>query len=372
MFDIFKVFKITSQSFIFESLKPTNLKKLDYIHINTESRIPKYKQVMDSVIRSIHNGNLNMGEKIPSINEFSEEYLLSRDTVEKAYGLLKEQKIITSVRGKGYYISKTDLSIKIKVLFLINKLSTYKMHIFNSFVDSLGTNAQVDLDIYHCEPLVFNKILENKKHLYDHYVIMPHFKNKNMQHMGCTDDILNAINSIQKRKLIILDRNLKSLPMEVGRIYQDFTQDIYNALTSGLEKLNRYKKIILVYPKKSIYPYPQGIVTGFKRFCVQYNLDYEILDEIYESMELQIKDLYITIEEADLVNLVKQSRDRHFKLGEDIGIISYNDTPLKELLGITVISTDFKKMGEDAAKMIINNSQSEIKNDFNFIDRFSV
>ena len=54
---------------------------------------PKYKQVMDSVIRSIHNGNLNMGEKIPSINEFSEEYLLSRDTVEKAYGLLKEQKI---------------------------------------------------------------------------------------------------------------------------------------------------------------------------------------------------------------------------------------------------------------------------------------
>lgn len=348
------------------------MKRLDYIHIDTESRIPKYKQVMDSVINSINKGDLSMGEKIPSINEVSEEYLLSRDTVEKAYGLLKDQNIIVSVKGKGYYIAKTDLSVKIKVLFLINKLSTYKMRIFNSFVNSLGTNVHVDLDIYHCEPLVFSTILENKKRMYDHYVIMPHFKNEHLQHMGCTDDILKAIHSIPKGKLIVMDRNLKSLSKAAGRIYQDFTEDIYNALTAGLEKLNKYKKIILVYPSKAVYPYPKGIVTGFKRFCLQYEMDYEILDEIYESMELQLKDLYITIEEADLVNLVRQSRDRHYKLGEDIGIISYNDTPLKELLGITVISTDFKKMGEEAAKMILNNKPVEIKNDFNFIDRFSV
>lgn len=348
------------------------MERLEYIDINTESRIPKYKQVMDSVINSIHKGVLGMGEKIPSINEVSEEYLLSRDTVEKAYGLLKEQNIIVSVKGKGYYIAKTDLSIKIKVLFLINKLSTYKMRIFNSFVDSLGANVRVDLDIYHCEPLVFSTILANKKNLYDHYVIMPHFKNENLQHMGCTDEILKAIHAIPKGKLIIMDRNLKSLSKEAGRIYQDFTEDIYNALTSGLEKLNKYKKIILVYPSKGVYPYPKGIVTGFKRFCIHYEIDYEILDEIYDSMELQLGDLYITIAESDLVNLVKQSRDRQLKLGEDIGIISYNDTPLKELLGITVISTNFKNMGEEAAKMILNNKPQEIKNDFNFIDRHSM
>jgi len=327
---------------------------------------------MDSIINSIHKGILGMGEKIPSINEVSEEYLLSRDTVEKAYGLLKEQNIIISVKGKGYYIAKTDLTVKAKVLFLINKLSTYKMRIFNSFVNSLDPNTHVDLDIYHCEPLVFSNILDNKKNLYDYYVIMPHFKNENLQHMGCTDDILKAIHAIPNGKLIIMDRNLKSLSKEAGRVYQDFTEDIYNALTEGLEKLSKYKKVILVYPNKGVYPYPKGIVTGFKRFCIQHDMDYEILDEIYDSMELQLGDLYIIIEESDLVNLVKQSRDRHYKLGEDIGIISYNDTPLKELLGITVISTDFKKMGEEAAKMIVDNKRVEIKNDFNFIDRHSV
>ncbi|WP_396635270.1 GntR family transcriptional regulator [Maribacter sp. R86514] len=348
------------------------MKRLEYISVDTESRIPKYKQVMDSIINSIHKGILGMGEKIPSINEVSEEYLLSRDTVEKAYGLLKEQNIIISVKGKGYYIAKTDLTVKAKVLFLINKLSTYKMRIFNSFVNSLDPNTHVDLDIYHCEPLVFSNILDNKKNLYDYYVIMPHFKNENLQHMGCTDDILKAIHAIPNGKLIIMDRNLKSLSKEAGRVYQDFTEDIYNALTEGLEKLSKYKKVILVYPNKGVYPYPKGIVTGFKRFCIQHDMDYEILDEIYDSMELQLGDLYIIIEESDLVNLVKQSRDRHYKLGEDIGIISYNDTPLKELLGITVISTDFKKMGEEAAKMIVDNKRVEIKNDFNFIDRHSV
>ena len=57
------------------------------------------------------------------------------------------------------------------------------------------------------------------------------------------------------------------------------------------------------------------------------------MDEIYPDMELQDKDIFITIRERDLVNLVKQIRQKNLKLGEDIGIISYNETPLKELLG---------------------------------------
>lgn len=313
-----------------------------------------------------------MGDRIPSINEVSEEWLLSRDTVEKAYSLLKEQKIIVSVRGKGFYIAKTDLSIKANVLFLVNKASTYKMRIFNSFVDALGRNAHIDFFVYHCEPSVFTNIVKSRMNQYDYYTIMPHFKDENMQHMGCTDEILKTIHSIPNDKLIIMDRNLKSLSKDAARIYQDFTEDIYNALTTGFEKVKKYKKIILVYPSKAVYPYPKGIVTGFKRFCIQHDFDYEILDEIYDSMELQLKDLYITIEESDLVNLVKQSRDRHYKLGEDIGIISYNDTPLKELLGITVISTDFKKMGATAARIILDQEKVILKNDFNFIDRNSV
>ena len=104
----------------------------------------------------------------------------------------------------------------------------------------------------------------------------------------------------------------------------------------------------------------------------EHKLDFEILDKVYDDMILKKGDLFITIEEADLVNLVKQVREDEFVLGSEIGIISYNDTPLKELLGITVISTDFKVMGETAAKMILDKTKGKVKVPFNFIDRESL
>jgi DNA-binding transcriptional regulator YhcF (GntR family) len=73
------------------------------IKINENSRIPKYKQVVDSIIGDLSTGKLKVGEKIPSINELSEICYLSRDTVEKAYKFLKERNIIVAVRGKGYF-----------------------------------------------------------------------------------------------------------------------------------------------------------------------------------------------------------------------------------------------------------------------------
>nr|WP_298999911.1 GntR family transcriptional regulator [uncultured Allomuricauda sp.] len=345
---------------------------IEHIKVDVNSRIPKYKQIVDSIMEAIGKGYLLKGEKIPSINEVSEECLLSRDTVEKAYGILRKQNIIESVKGKGFYVARTDFSSKIKVLFLINKLSSYKMRVFNSFVQTLGSKAQVDLYIYHCEPTVFKDILSKRIKEYDQFVIMPHFKNEDLKHMGCTHEILEVIRKIPEEKLIIMDRNILSLSMKVGRIYQDFSEDIYVALSQGLDKVKKYQKIILVYPSKSVYPYPKGIVSGFIKFCAEHSIDYEVLDEIYDSMELQLHDLFIMIEEADLVNLVKQLRDRHYKFGEDVGIISYNDTPLKELLGITVISTDFTKMGTEAAKMILQDKMVTQKNDFNLIDRHSV
>ena len=342
------------------------------IKIDPSSRIPKYKQIVDSIVYDIAQGNLKIGEKIPSINELSEHLLLSRDTVEKAYKNLKEKKIIVSVKGKGYYTTKTDLISKTNVFFLVNKPSTYKMIIYNSFVDTLGINGHVNLFIYHCDESLFTKYLERNIGYYDYYVIMPHFRDENSNHVSCTSSVLECIERIPKNKLIMLDNTKPEIKGNYGAIFQDFKEDIYNALKEGLERIQKYDKIILVYPNKSVNPYPRRIVYGFKKFCVEHNFDFEVLDKIYDDMELQSKDLYITIQERDLVNLVRQIRSKELILAKDIGVISYNDTPLKELLGITVISTDFKAMGESAAYMVLKNKKERVKNVFKYIERNSV
>ncbi|MDT0687215.1 GntR family transcriptional regulator [Autumnicola psychrophila] len=342
------------------------------IKINENSRVPKYKQIVDCIIADISSGNLKVGEKIPSINELSESCYLSRDTVEKAYKQLKKQKVIISVKGKGYYTTKTDLISKINIFFLVNKPSSYKMMIYNSFVNAIGVNAHVNLSIYHCEESLFIRTIEKNLGAYDYYVIMPHFKDDHQQHVSFTADVLNTLEKIPKEKLVILDNTKPEIKGSYGSIYQDFQADIFKALTEAIEKLKKYDKLILVYPIKSVHPYPRRILNGFRQFCIQNNFDFEILDEIYEDMELQSRDTYITIEEMDLVNLVRQTRSKGLKMGRDIGVISYNETPLKELLGITVISTDFKAMGETAAYMVLKNKKERVKNVFKYIERNSV
>jgi DNA-binding transcriptional regulator YhcF (GntR family) len=343
-----------------------------HIKIDENSRIPKYRQIVDAIIHNISIGNLAMGEKIPSINMFSEEYLLSRDTVEKAYNILKERQIILSIRGKGYYITKTKLISKVNILFFINKLSSYKMRIYNSFVNSIGGTSHTDLHIYHCDEDLFLNLLEKNRGAYDYYVIMPHFKTDELRHVSFTDEVVKAVKRIPKEKLIIMDNLMPDVDGAFIEIYQDFENDIYNALQEGLKKISKYEKLIITYPENSVYPYPKRILHGFRKFCVEHSLDFEILDEIYDDMILKKGDLFITISESDLVNLVNQIRDKEFKLGKDIGVISYNDTPLKELLGITCISTDFKVMGETAARMILDKEKGGVKNPFNFIDRDSI
>ena len=342
------------------------------IKIDEDSRVPKYKQIVDSILQNIANGNLKINQKIPSINSFSEEFYMSRDTVEKAYNILKERKIISSIRGKGYYITRTKLESKVNILFLTNKLSSYKMKTYSSFIDTLGANAHVDLQIYHCDETLFLNILDKFEGAYDYYVITTHFKTDELKHLSFTDDVVSAIKKIPQEKLVVLDNIKLGTGDDVIKIYQDFENDIYNALKEGLSKITKYKRLILVYPDKAVYPYPRRILHGFRKFCVEHEINFEILSEVYDDMILKKGDLFITIEESDLVNLMKQIRDEEFVLGKEIGVISYNDTPLKELLGITVMSTDFNVLGETAARMILNKEKGQVKVPFNFIDRNSI
>jgi DNA-binding transcriptional regulator YhcF (GntR family) len=344
----------------------------NFINIDENSRIPKYQQIINSIIQNISNGNLIIDQKIPSINRFSEEFYLSRDTVEKAYKILKERNIISSIRGKGYYITKTKLISKVNILFLINKLSSYKLKTYNSFIDNIGPNSHTDLHIYHCDESLFLNLIAKNKSAYDYFVIMPHFKTEEATHVSYTDNVIKALKGIPKEKLVILDNLKKGMEGGAIEIFQDFENDIYSALTEAYPKMKKYKNLILFYPTKTVYPYPKRILHGFRKFCFEHSIEFEYLEEVYEDILIKKGDLFVTIEESDLVNLVKQIREDEFILGEEVGIISYNDTPLKELLGITVVSTNFKIMGETAAKMILNKEKGQFKVPFNFIDRKSM
>lgn len=334
--------------------------------------MPKYRQIVDGVVAGVANGQLQIDDKIPSINALSEAYGLSRDTVEKAYNILKQRKVITSVKGKGFYITRTPLIGKLNVLFLINKLSTYKMQIYNAFVKEIGDRAHVELHVYHCDETLFLNLLKKSAAVYDHIVVMPHFRSGSSQHVSATESVQRSLDRIAADRVLLLDNNLIALQQQHAEVYQDFEADIYTALQEGYGKIQRYGKAILVYPMRALYPYPKRILHGFRRFCSSVRLPFEVIDAVDQATVLQAGNLYITIAESDLVNLVKQVRDSGQTVGKDIGIISYNDTPLKDLLGITVMSTDFDAMGTTAARLVLEKRIEQVRNPFRLIERDSL
>lgn len=340
--------------------------KSDRIHL--DSRTPKYLQVVNLMLDEIEKGNLKVGDRIPSINETSFDLLLSRDTVEKAYNELRDRGIITSVRGKGFYICSTNMGSKVKVLLLFNKLSSYKKIIYYSIIETLGGQASVDLQIHHYNRNILEDLLAQNLGNYNYYVLAPHFFDKNSH----PETAYDLIKKIPKDKLLIMDRAVKGHENEFPGIYQDFAKDIFEALESGITLLRKYTRLILVFPRGDHYPVE--IMDGFKRFCFFHDFNNMIVDGI-DDEPLYEGDSFIVLAETDLVNIIKKSREQCLKLGKDVGIISYNDTPLKEILaeGITTISTDFNHMGRSIAQQILGEEDKiPIKNPFRFIVRKSL
>ncbi|MBC8045646.1 MAG: LacI family DNA-binding transcriptional regulator, partial [Fimbriimonadaceae bacterium] len=217
----------------------------------------------------------------------------------------------------------------------------------------------------HSNTQLFKSLVENNLGDYNYFVLMPHFYDD-------MEEAIRVIRCIPPAQLIILDKKIPSLDIKCGAVFQDFENDITEALEQGLDLLKKYEKLYLVYPK--LIPYPPEIRKGFCNFCMQNNYSYEVIHEIDSNTLISPKEAYIVIEETDLVSLIKQCRLNGLKPGKEVGIISYNETPLKEILldGITVISTDHNKMGETAANLILSNSTEKVKNPFVLIRRGSL
>jgi DNA-binding LacI/PurR family transcriptional regulator len=78
--------------------------------------------------------------------------------------------------------------------------------------------------------------------------------------------------------------------------------------------------------------------------------------------------------EDDLIIILDQILAQKLQIGVDIGLISYNETPIKRLIGqgISTISTDFKQLGISAAELVMSGDKVQIENPFYFTNRPSI
>lgn len=315
-----------------------------FIEFDDYAITPKYLQLCNSIIKAVEDGKITKEYLLPSINNFSYELEIGRNTVEKAYKHLKKRGFIKSVPGKGYFISDLQVEKSIRVCLIFNKLSVHKKIIYDAFTKALGVNAMVDFYIYNNDFSLFKRLLSRRKDNYSHFVIIPHFL-EGGEHAN------EIINTIPKEKLILMSHLVEGVDGSYGAVIEEFEKELYHALTDALPRLEKYKSIHIIFPENTYHP--EAILDGFIRFCRDNHFNHHIIRNI-DVAPIQRSTVYISLMEDDLVVLVKKVLESGYTVGSEIGIISYNETPIKQIIlnGITTISADFKFMGEAAAKYV--------------------
>lgn len=331
--------------------------------IDPKDKLPKVAQIVQAIVRDIEKGVLKKNDRLLSITGFSKKHKIARDTVERAYKRLKDEGYIISVPGKGNYIDEVDQS-SIRILMVLNKLSSYKKDVYEAFTRTLGRKAKVDLQVHHYDPKMLKEILDGARGRYHYYVIMPHF----FQHLE-EKEFTDILAEVPSHELVLLDKNVS---LDIGSyiaVYQDFKKDIYDALSSATDLISKYSSITIIFPEHSNHP--TEITEGIQQFCDENKRQFSIVSDVSHTT-LKKRHVYITLTDSDLASLIKSVRLKGLKIGEEIGIISFNETALKELLDITVITTDFEAMGETTARLIMEKDYVQIHNPFKLIKRQSL
>lgn len=334
------------------------------ITFSSNSSKPKFQQLIEHIINSIENGTFVRGQRLPSINEVSENSGIARMTVTKAYDELRELGLVISHHGKGFYVASTDTRSQLNIFVLFDALTPFKEILYDNLIAGLGDGVNVNIFFHHHNLKVFENLLMNNLGNYNFFVVMPHFK----------EEVTHIIQKLPKEKLLILDIDTPKLGDDYAILCQDFEKNIYQGLTDAKVLIKKYQTLSLVLSSKSFQYTPIGIINGFKRFCNENDISYEIISNLEEEEHLQKDHAYLVFRENDLVRFINWSNKKNWKLGEDIGLISYDDTPIKEILaeGISVISNDFALMGKRAAEMILSRDKGRFFNDCQFIERNSL
>ena len=332
---------------------------MSYLTLDRKSSLTKKKQIINSIEQAIITKKIKKGDKLPSINSLKIRLSISRDTVLDAYGDLKRRGIIISVAGKGYYLKNEKITVQKRIFLLFDEINLFKENLYNSFINNLKHEFEVDTYFHHFNFDFFRNMILNNVGNYSHYVIMPaNFKK--------TKDTLAHIDPDRVFLLDQLPNGMKNY----AAVYQNFEMGINNNLVLLNDKIINYKKIILIYDFKK---QPEGILRGFTRYCKEYEKQFKILHS-KDDINIRKNYVYMTLDDSSLISIIKQVKEKKFIIKREIGLISFNESPLKEIIegGITTISTNFSMMGKKLAEMIESNNRILIENEIKIISRNSI
>lgn len=85
-----------------------------HIILNHSSMVPIYEQLMEQIKSEIIQSNLVEGEGLPSVRKLAGELRISALTDKKAYDKLEEEGFVTTIHGKGTFVTASDKQLAVE------------------------------------------------------------------------------------------------------------------------------------------------------------------------------------------------------------------------------------------------------------------
>jgi DNA-binding transcriptional regulator YhcF (GntR family) len=328
----------------------------DLIRIDPGLTTPVYRQIVQSIARNIDNGVLGKDDMLPSVNQIAAEFSLARGSVFTAYNELRSSGIIDSIPGKGYYVLSTETRQKKKIFLLFSTFTPYKEILYNTLRSHLPESCTLDIYFHHHNIQMFGTLIREQSAYYNTFVVMPE----------ANEGTTGVLAKLEQKRVFLLDVGLKEYRDSYPGVYQNFEKDIFSILMDSVELVRKYRRLVLVFPDGAR---TRDIISGFQRF----GRKKVVPTEVVSTANVQRGDGYIVIDDNSLVDVIHAANRNGWQLGKDIGVISYNETPLKSVIGngITTITTDFVAMGKTMAEMVVAGKREVVENPFVMIDRKS-
>ncbi|HIT91267.1 MAG TPA: GntR family transcriptional regulator [Candidatus Merdenecus merdavium] len=330
----------------------------------------KYVMLVEELRASMLRGDIKSGDKLPSENQLSTQYNISRHTVRKALAILENEGLIVAYHGKGTYCSNRVRQLKPSKNIAV--ITTYiSDYIFPRLIQ--GIDRVLTEDGYS--------------------IILKNTRNSRMNEAKCLEDILSKdidglIIEPSKSQIICRHKHLYDL-LDEYKIPYVFIQGIYPQMKhkphiimddcKGGYLLTKYlielghKHIIGIFKADDTQGSERhrGYVKALQEAGRLYDPQMVIWFHTEDRMSKPVLSLDMIIGEGRpfdgvvcyndeiALEIIKLLQKRGMSVPKEVSVTGYDNSFLAENLGVklTTIAHPQEKLGEMAAEMLLNEIQ---------------
>ena len=300
----------------------------------------KHDRLVQGIINAIDEKVITQDEMLPSVNKMIKELGFSRETIVKGYKELIDRGIIESKNRLGYFLANGNTDQTLRVALMMYHIDNFEEQFYRNFRHELGPNVDLNVFFHHGNIDIFETILLQIRGKYGMYVVAP------IPHQR-TRELLEAI---PRNKFLMVDR-YEPLEGEFNHITQEFEQASYRAFMELAPVIRLFGEIVFYHSPDSLDP--KEIVKAFKTFLKDTRIKGSVVREFVPG-SIERGKVYFTLDNFALWEILRECKTKGLEPGKDVGILSHNDEPVKELIGITTYSADFSLMGKMAGEFVMS------------------